>query len=66
MVGPCHRGRGLGHRGVCLGLQGDLQEAEEAVRLQEWTGLRGEQAEKPLPLHQRGLPMVRNTVRGPV
>lgn len=59
MVGSRFRWRRLGEERLSLGRQRDLQEAKEAVCVQKWTQLCGEQEAKPLPVHQRRLLMVR-------
>lgn len=51
-------GRRPGEKWLCPRCQGDLQEAEETVRMQKWPWLCGEQEAKPLPVHQRRLFMV--------
>lgn len=42
------------------GCQGDLQEAQEAVRVQERQSVHGDQEATPLSVHQGGFPVVRS------
>lgn len=44
------------------GRQGDLQEAQEAVRVQERQSVHCNQEATPLPVHQGGFPMVRSCI----
>lgn len=58
MAGSFYRGRRLGQKRLHPGRQGDLQEAEETICVQEWEKLRGEQEAEPLLVHQGRLLMV--------
>ncbi|KAM8882826.1 sortilin isoform 2-T2 [Synchiropus picturatus] len=57
VAGPLHQRGDLRRRRLCSGGEGDVQEAEEALRVPERSRLHGGEEEELLPLHQRRLPL---------